>query len=320
MATLNAYSRMTLAELASRTNNGNVIEIAEILNKSNPIFTDMLFREANSSIGDKISRRLSLPAGTWRRVNQGVAVEASQTQDVIEGIGLLEARSEIDKEIVDLSGDPVNYRRTEDMAFVEGLGQTAATALFYGNVNSDPEQFNGLATRLAALETNRVFSAGGSGSDLTSVYVVKWGPQYCYGIYPKGSNVGLDMEDLGVGDALDGNGLKYRAYMSRFVWHLGLTVKDNRAIKRIANIETAGSSNIFDEDYLIAALNHLPGGPDNAVIYCNATIATQMDIIAKDKSNVNYTRDDVFGVPTTLFRGVPVRKCDSILNTESAIS
>ncbi len=60
-------------------------------------------------------------------------------------------------------------------------------------------------------------------------------------------------------------------------------------------------------------------------IYCNETIKTQMEIMLKDKTNVNYTADKgdgLGGEPMLKFRGIPVRKIDSaiLLDTETAIS
>lgn len=320
MGVQNAYNQHTLVELANRTNNGNIITIAETLAQTNEIFSDIVFREANSNLGEKINRRVSVPTGTWRRINKGVAKESSQTVSLIEGIGMLEARSEIDKKLVEMSGDPAGYRQTEDLAFVEGLGQTMASALFYGNVATDPERFNGLATRLSAITSGSVYNSNGTGNDVTSIFVVKWGPNAVYGIFPKGSNVGLDMEDLGEDDATDEDGNKFRAYVTLFSWDVGLAVRDQRCIKRIANIESSGSSNTFDDDLLVRALNDLPGGPGNIAIYVNKTVKTQMDILAKDKTNVNYTASEQFGRPVTNFQGVPIRLCDAILNTESAIA
>jgi hypothetical protein len=91
---------------------------------------------------------------------------------------------------------------------------------------------------------------------------------------------------------------------------------------RIANIETAAGakSNIFDDDILIRALRRCPANAAGLVIYANRTVLTQMDIRSKDKSNVNYSIADIFGVPTTTFRGFPVRQVDAILDTESALT
>jgi hypothetical protein len=104
---------------------------------------------------------------------------------------------------------------------------------------------------------------------------------------------------------------------------VGLYVQDERCVQRIANIETAGVTNIFDDDDLITALNRLPGmGEDPATrIYVNRTIRTQMDIAVKDKTNMNYVNvNDAFGKPVLYFRGVPVQVADTIKNTETAIA
>lgn len=319
MALLNAYNALTLTALASRTQNQNIMAIAEVLAESNPILDDIPFREANDQLGEKVSRRTSVPTGSYRKINQGVATEAAGTEQLIETIASLEARSEIDKELVDASGSPGVFRSTEDFAFVEGLSQTAAQTLIYGNQSVNPEQLDGYATRRNALSDPNVYGNGGTGSDLTSMFLVKYGIGQIYGIYPKGSPVGLEMRDLGEQTVLDSNSNPYQALVSLFKWKMGIVERDPRCLKRIANIETTGSTNIFDEDLLITALNAFPSGSGGIVIYTNETIKTQMDIYAKDKTNLTYGFAEFGGVPTTTFKGVPVRQNDGILDTETAV-
>jgi len=56
-------------------------------------------------------------------------------------------------------------------------------------------------------------------------------------------------------------------------------------------------------------------------IYVNETIMTQMEIRVKDKTNVNYTKEDGLAPgPVLKFKGVPIRQVDQILNTESALT
>jgi hypothetical protein len=64
----------------------------------------------------------------------------------------------------------------------------------------------------------------------------------------------------------------------------------------------------------------MPQRGSGAVIYVNRKIFSQMDKQAMDKSNVLYSTKDVFGVPTTTFRGFPVRLVEAITNTETAVS
>ena len=156
---------------------------------------------------------------------------------------------------------------------------------------------------------------------MTSIYVVQWGFKYVYGVVPRFASItGLAMRDLGVRTVLDADSKELEAYVSLFQWRLGLAVKDSRAMKRVANIETSGSANTFDEDLLIEALNDLPSDRIGAVIYVNRTVKTQMDIAAKDHNNIRYGLEQFGGVPTLFFSGVPVRRVDAIVSTEAAVS
>jgi hypothetical protein len=324
MTTVNAYNRLTLLELAKRRDpDGSMSVIAEVLHDDNPIIQDAPFVEANQATSHKMTRRLSLPTGTWRRINQGVAASASQTIQVIEPLAMLEAYSTPDKALVDMSPDPKAFRMSEATAFIEGMSQTLASTLFYGNSAANPEQFDGLAPRMASLDPDGlVVSANGSGSDVTSIYIVQWGPNRVFLAYPKGHPAaGVEHRDLGEDTVHDADGNPFQAYRDHFRVYCGLAVKDSRCIARVANIETAGTSNIFDEDRLITVLNRMPNSGAGAIIYVNGTIKTQMEIALKDKANVNFTTDNgLGGVAMLRFRGIPVKKCDAILNTETAIS
>jgi hypothetical protein len=236
---------------------------------------------------------------------------------------MLEDFSVVDKALADMNADPMKFRNGEDIAHVEGLGQNWASKMIYGNGTANPEQFTGFAPRMNALTSKRVLGAGGTGSDLTSVYAIQWGENTCHMVYPIGHpNFGVESRDMGEDIVLDGSSNEYIAYRTHFKIYGGLVVRDDRAIKRLANIETASgaTSNTFDDDLLLELVNEFRHGGKGVVLYVNRTVKTQMDKLAKDKNNVNYTTDNVFGIPTTMFRGFPVRINEAILDTESAIT
>lgn len=323
MSVFNQHSQYTLVELAKRTNNGNLLEIAEVLSITKEMFQDAVWIEANQTASHVGTKRTNLPSGTHRQANQGVASEASSTKQVAEPICRLEAHSRVDEAILDLAPDKAKARSQEDLAFVEGLGQTIETNMIYGDIDTNPEQIDGLATRYDATADANVIGASGTGSDTTSLWIIEWGPMKVHMIYPKGSQAGLQTEDMGKQLVTNDSGSTYFwAWFTKFVAWYGLYVHDDRCVQRIANIETSGSTNTLDDDDIIEALNLLPqaGGGGSTAIYVNRTLKTQLEILAKDKSNVNYTSDNAFGVPLTRFRGIPVRLCESIVNTESAIS
>ena len=322
MPAVDAYSQLTMLELAKRTDpRGEAAKIAEIMSEANEILIDAVWGEANNVTSDKVVRRDYLPAGTWRHVNKGVAKEASVTTEVNEPIGFLESYSEVDKALVDMAPNPRQFRMDEAGSFIEGMSQSLAEAIMYANHDADPEKLDGLSGRLNTLAMDRVISSGGSGGGTTSIYAIQWGLNQVKMVHPRGSKtVGIEHKDLGEVTLLDKDGNPYQGYRDHFVVHCGLVVKDTRCIARVANIESAGAINLFNEDDLITVLNQMKGGGKGAVIYVNRTVKTQMEIALIDRANVNFTTaNGLGGVPVLYFRGCPVRLVDQIENTETEV-
>lgn len=322
MSSLNAFKQLTLVEVAKRkAPDGNMAAVAEVLNQQNDIIQDALWREANDTFSNKSVRRSSIPGGSWRKLNAGVAIEATTTREMVDTIGLLETWSQNDVEIINAFPNPMQARNDEAMAFVEGLGQTMAATMIYGNSATTPEKFTGLAPRLASVAaTTNVINEGGTGSDLCSIFVVDWSPTGVYMVYPKNSMAGLEHKDKGIETVRDSSGNMYEAYVDKFVWKAGMVVKNSKSIGRICNVESTGASNTFDEDNLITLMNRMTKGPGRR-IYTNQTVLTQMEIRAKDKTNINYTKvDGLAPGPVLAFKGVPVRLVEQMLITEAALT
>lgn len=329
MATLT--SKYSLAEQAKRLDpDGKLSEIVESLNlEMGEILNEAPWLPSNDIWTNKTVRRGSLPTGSWRKLNSGVATEASRVTDVLDVIGMLETYAEYDKEYIDNMPEPARARLDEAKAFLEGLGQTLISSILYSDADADPDKMHGLAPRMATLDGEFVIGNGGTGSDTTSIFVVTWGRTEVYMVYPKNSGVvGIKHTDLGEVTLTDAttsapNTSQYQGYRDHFQVKCGLVVKHPKAIGRIANIETTvGAANSFNEDKLIELLNNMKTGPMTR-IYCNQRIKTQGEIALKDKLNVNWTADKgLSGEPFLSFQSIPVRKIDKqiLLNTETAIS
>lgn len=321
----------SLVEQAKRIDpDGKLASIVEVLDRE----TGMILQEApwmqsNDQWTHKTVRRGTLPNGAWRKLNQGVATEVSRVTEVLDVIGMLETYAEYDKMYIDSMPSPAIARMQEATAFIEGLGQTLVSAILYADANLDPDKMHGLAPRLGTLDGKFVIGAGGTGSDLTSIYVLTWGVDKAHFIYPKNmpKTMGINHNDLGevtISTATTGaaSTAQYQGYRDHYQVVCGLTIRHPKCIGRVANIETAGASNTFDEDHLIALLNNMKVDA-NTRIYCNQTVKTQAEIRLKDKTNVNWTADKgLDGLPFLRFRGVPVRMIDRdiLLDTETAIS
>ena len=234
----------TLADVAARMAPDGKIDpqIVEMLNETNEILDDMTVIEANGFTEHKTTVRSGLPTGTWRKLNYGVQPEKSRTVQVKDSMGMLETYAEVDKALADLNGNSAAWRLSEDRAFIEGMNQTQASTLFYGDSSIDAEKFTGMTPRfnsLSAENGQNIIDAGGTGSDNASIWLMVWGPNTLHTIYPKGSQAGLQSRDLGEDTLIDAAGGRYQGYRTHYKWDIGLTLRDWRYVVRIANVDVS---------------------------------------------------------------------------------
>jgi hypothetical protein len=334
-------NNLTLADWAKRTDpEGRVPVIAELLSQSNEILEDCVFKEGNLPTGERVVIRTGLPAVYWRALNQGIPNSRSTTAQVDEACGILEARSEVDKDLAMLNGNTAQFRLSEDVAFLEAMNQTQATTMFYGNPAIEPKSFLGLAARYSAAPGSsgigqNIIEGGGTGSDNTSVYLVIWGDNTVYCPFPKGSTAGLMHEDLGEQTVYDGNN-RLQAYATRYQWKNGLVVKDWRYVVRIANIDasdmsgaTGTQANTAATDLvklMARAMYRIPNmSMGRAAFYMNRTVHSGLAVKAMDRSqNVLAVNQGLsqFGTPYSWlsFLGVPCRRVDALINAEARLT
>lgn len=318
-------------QYTSLDGNASYVYAAKVLAKTKPFIRDMPMVASNQIMSNIGSRDSYLPTPGTRRFNEGVAITTSHTTPFNDPIAMIDDYSEVDYALWRIQNDPNTWRNQKDAAKIEGIGQKMEDLVIYGSIATDPGAFNGLATRFNSTTRRpngvtttpyNVVSQGGSGGDTTSIYIVQWGPGKVYGIYPKNLRGGLEIEDLGKVTALPSATTRYEVLRTHFSWFMGLVVEDERCVQRYCNIEVTGTTNVFDEDKLIELINNLPdgGASPGTVIYCSRSIKTALDIRAKDKNNVNYMPDNVWGGNITMFRGIPVRMAEMIDETETAVS
>jgi hypothetical protein len=329
----------TLIDFYNRMEDGMISRnIVEILAREDAIRLDIPWKASNLATGHLTTYRTSLPGVTKRRLNQGVAATKSTTMQRTETMAMLETRAEVDLKLAKLNGNTESWRMSEDAAFIESLNQTFVDLLFYGNQDSNEVEFTGLAPRYAATSNSdtggQIIKAGGSSSDNSSMWLVAWGDNSVYGIYPKNSQAGIQYKDLGEIDCFDASNNKFRGLASIYGWDCGLAVQNYKNIVRIANIDmsdlaTAGDSTDTSTNlikHMTRAVNMInnPSGKQ-MVFYCNRTVMTYLEIKMKLFSDTfRYVDlvDPLYGVTYTemRFKGIPIRRCDAILNTETAIS
>jgi hypothetical protein len=331
MAEILGQNLPTLLDWARRLDpKGKIDTVVNLLAETNQILEDMVWLEGNLPTGHQTTVATGIPEPTWRALYQGVKPTKGTTKQVVDTCGMLEARPQIDVDLARLNGNSAEWRLSEERLHIEGMNQEMAKTLFYGDTRDEPEKFMGLHPRFSSLSADnkgQIIDAGGS-DDLTSIWLVVWGPNTVHGIFPKGSKAGMQITDNGKQTVNDPNGGRYDVLESHYKWDCGLSVRDWRYVVRIANIDT-GKLETFNSSadaspnlirLLIQAVETVPevnlGKP---VIYCNRKVRTWLRIMVNEKSNVYLSLDEFGGKKVLTFDGIPIKRCDKILTTESRI-
>lgn len=328
---------VTLADIKTRLGPDNKIsDIIEVLDRQDEMLSDVPWMEANLLTTHKTTIRAGLPTPSFRRFNQGVAATKSATAQVEFPMAMLSDRSELDKDLATLGGNPAAVRLTESRPHLQGMAQTMADTLIYGdpvaNPTTDDAKFPGIhyyfKDNTTANTKDHVISASGGGNDNASILIVAWGEDTVCGIYPNGSTAGLQHNDLGEGDAFDGSNRRFRAYMDEYKWTGGLAIKDWRAIVRIANIDVSDLvSTTANQQALtnlvIEGLEKIPSQyRSRAKIYCNSTVKTawRLGQRADVKAGGGLTFENIAGKTVAMFDGYPVRTSNALTVSEATVS
>lgn len=320
------------------------------MSQSNDFLMYIPWVEANEMGGHEFVFRTSIPAGAWRQINQGIPFSKSTTAKSRIGIGALEDFSQIDIKLAESFGDREAFRRSEDVAFLEGMGQTIVQTFLYGNTVANPAEFMGLSTFYNTLSTgssanaSNVIDGLGTGSSNLSIWLVCFGQHTIHGVYPRGSKAGLDMMDYGDSRfGYDSVGNPFRALTTWFGQDAALCPQDWRYAARLANLDTTNAGlagpNAPDIWALMAEMAYLPPTLSNQastitstdapndpspsirpVIFTNRTGRHWMDVQSIRNRNVLLTPDQGPGIANERWRGIPIANVDQLLTTETRVT
>jgi hypothetical protein len=166
----------------------------------------------------------------------------------------------------------------------------------------------------------------------TSLWLIVWGEQSVHTFFPKGTRAGIYHEDKGKWLVDDGRGVgaSYWAYIDQYKAKLGLVVRDWRQAVRICNIDVTALASAGDDNdqsanlikNAIQAVNYVQFlNAGKAMWYCNRVVKTYLEVKAMSKFNAFLKIEDVqTDHPVTKLMGIPVRRCDALVNTEAAVS
>lgn len=320
-----------------RDKDSQVAPVIEMLNENSAAVQDAVTTPCNSGTVHKHAIRTGLPTVTWGRLYKGIPQSKSTKSMVQDSTGFVEGLSSVDSRLLEISPNPGATRLSEADAWIESMTQEAETGIFYHDADTSPEKFSGLSARYNTTTSRQVISAGGAGADNTSVYFVTWGEGQTTLIHPQGTEAGIKREDMGKQRVTDANGDPYYVEEELFRWHLGVAVRDWRYNVRIANIDVsnmqAGSVDLYN--FMRKAYHRLhkvratssmkdpnAASSGRTVIYCNADVYEALDAMQTSTTNtaLRLTPAELEGKEVMTYRGIPIRRTDALLNTESVVA
>ena len=328
MAVLTMTEQLTSMEVAKRLNGPNTDcrLIIEELARLDELLLDAPLIEANKGTVHSTVVRTALPHGEHRGYNEGVGKSSSQTKTIEDVISNIEIFSEVDAQLIDEAGYDTESHKAEllmgeQSAFLEGLSQDMTDDIMYGNHDADPHYTNGFAHRLNKINGETVIDMGGTGNALTSIYLIKWARDKAHLIYPKGHKTfGVEVENLGRVLCKDANNKEFMGYKTHYRIARGLAVRNSKSVIRLANIDKT-ASNIGEKiaEYIATNIDNLAVGGGTITIACNPVIKGILNWTANKKSNVIYPAKDPYGNDLLQIGEGRIRKCPSILMTESQV-
>lgn len=258
----------TLFDVVQHTDaTGAIPKVVELLTQENEILMDMVWKEGNLATGHTFKVRDTVSGGAFRRFNEGTTPTVQSVGTVTETCAMYTAFSEVDSALARLNGNSLEFMASQEAGKLGAINNDIAYQLFYGSIATDPKTFDGLAIRTNALSgvnnSANVITGGGAGSDNRSIYLVGWGPETVYGIYPKGSVGGLKRDFRGEQVVDMGSGTRMMAYQTYYEWQMGLAVQDWRYLVRIPNIDYSllkadASTGAILPELMFEALERLP--------------------------------------------------------------
>lgn len=302
---------------------GTLLDMSMNLSEKNDLIRDFPSLPANGGRTHHGVRWSSLPSGTIISIGGGWSPSFGDLQPFTANCCIMKSRYQAPVDALKSEGAKAgDYRREQENSHVEGLSQGASNTLIYGSNATAPEKINGLFNTAPwndLTETDYVYDMSGS-SNLRSAWLIAPGMSNCHLIHPKGEpGLGLSREAkpdqlVTASDTDAGATGKRWDVITEFEWIFGLVVRDQRSVKRIANIDSSLSAISTDliRKILQARLRHNVSAPMGWFLYCDPLVYTQLVIMAGDKLNVRYSSDNPYRTSLPMIGDVVIRRMDTL--------
>lgn len=321
--------------------------MAEVLVQNNPILNDIPYREMNEGTIHKEEIRSTLPEIYYRKANQAIPASKSTTEERTFSAAHFESKVQMDKMVAERGGAAnLAYNRwNQAQGHLQANAIEHASLLIYGSPVNSHQKVPGLADVYSTLSgtepvSNNIIDAkigAPNANQQSSIYLIHWGEQSIFGVYPAGTQAGIKRTDHSpngklvkiIGKTATGEVGDYMGYEELFEVDHGLVVKDYRQGARIANIDSVAlkvNPKRATQDiirYMIDAQHRISlpsvGKP---VWYVNRLVHSFLyhQALESVSGGGGLTFENFDGKKILHFMGIPVRMTDGLLSSEAVLT
>jgi len=281
------------------------LSAANTLIERNDMIADLQSFPANGGTFHSGLRTTSLPNGSLTNVGEFWASTKATRERYLEVLCTIRDSWESPVDVLKTEGKEISQALvTEEKAnHVEGNGQAWMNLLLEGPSTQQANAIVGLMGRAPWNSPDEEFcyDVGGNNSDLRSVWMMQPGISTVHLLHnPNHPTLGVEVEEKGESREVDPStatsttARNHRWIITiEFMLQQGLCIRNQLAVKRLANIPTA-SSDYAGPDVVTAAIkaalrhNALANRP--WFLYADSRVYTQLVLSANDKLKV-YTSD-----------------------------
>lgn len=325
---------LTLLDIAKKRGASKEVGLIESVATSAPEIMTIPARTISGTSYKTLDRN-SLPTTGFTKANAGITPSKSGFDVKTVETFIFRGAVNCDKMVADAWEDGATaFQAIEAEGVMRSAVIKIGRQIYYGvdtaNPAGDPLGFPGLraindaqVAAAAAPDQLRISATGTSSNAATSVYGIKYGPQFVQMIY--GMNQGLKLDPFRVQSLTDANGGQYTGYVAELGAWVGLQCVNPFAVGRICNLTTETNKGLTDA-LLADLLARYPVGfqPDAWYMTRQSRLQLQKNRAVVLQGNgksggVGSEAGLVAPVPTEAF-GIPIIVTDSIVNTEAVVA
>lgn len=309
--------KITLLDLTKQKGHDRSVGLIESVTTVAPELANIPGRIITGTSFKTLDRNALPPTG-FTNANEGITPGKSGFAVKTVECYIFRGAVNADKAIADVwDGGRAAYQALEAVGVARSAGIEIGKQVWYG-VNEDAKGFPGAQSLVTAAMT---YDATGSTADTgSSVYGLKYGPQYVQLVY--GGNQTLALAPFREQSMTDANGGQYTAYVSELTSWVGMQAVHPNAIGRIKNL-TAQTGKGLTDAVIANWLALFPIGFEPDAIYMNRRSRLQLQlsrsVVLQGNGNagsVGSTGGLTAPIPTEAM-GIPIICTDNILSTEA---